>query len=177
MFGRFVAVAVALGNEPVLLLEALGPFGHDGDALPHPLAQALPPLIGDDPNNTDGEAVGWGAVGVTHSQARDDPDVAWTDQAHLSRLAKQELCLVVGTVGQQNLGVQLKRERDEEWRQNTRPWMRFYKVLLLLCRVDVARRGETMMSWYLLQQTLGLHLTGPDRHFKRQDILYIPQEV
>lgn len=79
MLGRFAAVPVSLGDKPVLLLEALGSFSNDGDALSHPLAQALPPLIGDDPNNTDGEVVGWGAVGVPHSQAGDDPDVAWTD--------------------------------------------------------------------------------------------------
>lgn len=37
VFGGLVAVAVSFGDKTVLLLEALGAFRHDGDALPHPL--------------------------------------------------------------------------------------------------------------------------------------------
>ena len=101
-------------NKSVLLLEALCAFSHNGDTLPHPLPQALPPLICDHSNDTDGEAVRWRAVGVAHGQAGNDPDVAWSQQARLSRLAKQVLRLLVGTVCQQDLRVHLGRTRTRK---------------------------------------------------------------
>lgn len=110
MFSRFAAVTVSLGDESVLLLEALGAFRHDGHALPHSLPQALPPLIGDHANDADGKGVRWGAVGVAHGQTGEDPDVARPQQAHLGRLAEQELRLLVGAVHQQDLRVDLPAE-------------------------------------------------------------------
>lgn len=108
VFGRLAAVAVTLWDEAVLPLEALGALGHDGHALPHPLAQALSPLVGDDADDAHGEGVWRGAVGVAHGQTGQDPDVARPQQAHLGRQAEQELSLLVGAVGQQHLGVYLQ---------------------------------------------------------------------
>lgn len=92
----------------MLLLEAFGPFGNDGNALPNPLPQALPPLVCSHTDHTDREADRWRAVGVAHGQAGEDPDVAWPQQAHLSRLTKQVLRLLKGAVRQQDLGVHLQ---------------------------------------------------------------------
>lgn len=108
---------MSLRNKTVLPLEALCAFGHNGNTLPHPLAQALPPLIRDHSNDTDGEAVRWRAVGVAHGEAGDDPDVAWPQQAHLSRLAKQVLRLLVGTVRQQDLRVHLRAKIAKQWKR------------------------------------------------------------
>lgn len=90
------------------LLEALSPFGNNGNTLPHSLPQTLPPLVCNHTDHTDREAGRWRTVGVAHGQARKNPDVPRPQQAHLSRLLKQKLCLLIGAVRQQNPGVHLQ---------------------------------------------------------------------
>lgn len=101
---------MSLRNKPVLLLEALSPFSYNGDTLPHPLPQALSPLVRNHTNNTDREAVRWRAVGVAHGLTGEDPDVAWPQQTHLSCLLKQVLCLLIGAIRHQDLRVHLQTE-------------------------------------------------------------------
>lgn len=102
---------MSLRNETVLLLEALSPIRYNGDTLPHPLPQALPPLVCNHTNNTNREADRWRAVGVAHGQAGEDPDVAWPQQTHFSCVAKQVLRLLVGAIRQQDLRVHLRTEK------------------------------------------------------------------
>lgn len=115
LFSRFVAVTVPLRNETISLLEALCPFGNDGDPLPHSLTQTFPPLVcyhTDHPYREGGRGK---AVGVAHGQTGEDPDVAGPQQAHLSREPEQVLRLLVWTVRQQDLGVQLQTEEWSSW--------------------------------------------------------------
>jgi len=105
---------MSLGNEPVLILEALGAFSYDGDALPHSLPQALTPLVRNHTNNTDGEADRWRAVGVADGLTGEHPDVARPQQAHLGSLSKQVLRLLVGAVRHQHLRVHLKQGNKRE---------------------------------------------------------------
>lgn len=79
---------MSLRNKTILFLEALGPFGYNCHALPHPLPQAFPPLVCYYTDHPDREADRWRAVGVAHSQTGEDPDVAWPQQAHLSCLSE-----------------------------------------------------------------------------------------
>lgn len=95
----------------MLLLEALGTFRYNGDTLPHPLPQALPPLVRNHSNNADGEAVRRRAVGVAHGQAGEDPDVARPQQTHLGRVTEQVLRLFVGAICQQDPRIQLQTEK------------------------------------------------------------------
>lgn len=101
---------MALGNKTVLFPEALSSFGDNGDSLPHPLPQALPPLVCYYTNHANWEADRWRAVGVAHGQAGEDPDVARPQQAYLSCLTEQVLCLLVGAICQQDLRVHLRTE-------------------------------------------------------------------
>lgn len=110
-FSRFVAVTVSLRNKTILLLETLSPFGYDGHTLPHPLPQALPPLVRNHTDHTDREADRWSTVRVAHGQTGEDPDVARPQQAHLSCLTEQVLSLLVGAIRQQDLRVHLRTEK------------------------------------------------------------------
>lgn len=71
-----VTVTVALRNEAPLFPKALHTFHHNGHPVPHPLPEAHPPPVRDDANEPHWEAVRWGDVWVSHSQAGDNPDVA-----------------------------------------------------------------------------------------------------
>ena len=108
VFSYFVTVTVALSHNSLLLPEALRPFDHYGHAFPDPLPQAFPPVVGDYANHPHWEAYWWKSVRVAHSQAGQDPDVARTQEAHLPSLEEKVLGLLVGAVGQQDLGVHLQ---------------------------------------------------------------------
>lgn len=95
MFAWLVAVTVSLGDETILPLETLCPFGYDGNTLPNSLPQAFPPLVGNHTDYTYREAGRWRAVRVAHGQTGKDPDVAWPQQTHLSSVFKEVLCLFV----------------------------------------------------------------------------------
>lgn len=111
MFSHFVAVAVSLRNEPVLILEALGSFRYDGNTFPHSLPQVLPPLVRNHANNADGEADGWRELGVADGLTGEHPDVAGPQQTHLSCLLKQVLRLLKRAVRHQHLRIHLRTER------------------------------------------------------------------
>lgn len=104
---------MSLGNETISPLEALCPFGYDGDPLPHSLPQTFPPLVCYHTDHAYREGGRWNAVGVAHSQTGEDPDVAGPLQAHLSGKTEQVLRLLVRTVRQQDLGVQLQIENEQ----------------------------------------------------------------
>lgn len=176
MFSRSVTVSVALRDKSMLFPEAFSPFGYNSNTLSHPLTQAFPPLLSDHSNYTNREADRRRTVRVADGQTREDPDVAWPQQAHLCCLCKQVLCLLVGAVSQEDLSVHLQRGRNKSVVvHSTRGHnSRCFQTSHLL---EGQLWPDSFKPVYLLQHAFGSGVIGSDWHFQSQNVLQVPQEV